>query len=66
MQVRRIITDENNKKAETTTKKETEDIAADCYGIMDFLQDIVVETPRAAAVPLSLRAVRRAREWFQG
>ena len=40
-------------------------IADDCGNVLVFLQDVAVKSPRVIAAPLSLRADKRARIWFQ-
>ena len=52
----------NKKKQATTEILAT--ITDDCDNILAFLQAVAVNSPQGTAVPLSLRADKRARVWF--
>ena len=51
--------------AETAAAETLASVAADCNDVLAFLQAIVVKSPRVIAAPLSLRADKKARVWFQ-
>ena len=40
-------------------------IADDCINVLAFLQDVAVKSTRVITAPLSLRAYKHARIWFQ-
>ena len=39
--------------------------AVDCDDVLAFVQAVTVKSPRVIAAPLSLRADKKARVWFQ-
>ena len=51
--------------AKTAAAKTLASIAVDCDDVLAFLQAVAVKSPRVLAAPLSLRADKRARVWFQ-
>ena len=51
--------------AKTAAAKTLASIAVDCNDVLAFLQVVAVKPYRVLAAPLSLRADKRARVWFQ-
>ena len=59
--------DDGNTKEEdkkSAASRDTDIMTADCDTVLDFLQAVAVKAPRLEATPLSLRADKRARDWF--
>ena len=51
--------------AETAAAETLAPFAVNCDEILAFLQAVTVKSPRVIAAPLSLRADKKARVWFQ-
>ena len=55
----------NQASAKTAAVETLATITDDCDNILAFLQAVAVKSPRVLAAPLSIRADKRARVWFQ-
>ena len=55
--------DRKKENTEDIVNQETEAIAVDCEGIIEFLQDFTIKAPRVVDAPLLLLTNKFAREW---